>query len=363
MPQKQPNKVGVVRFSALGDVVLTIPVLYDACVANPDVQFVMITRKAFVGLFINTPSNLTVRGIDLKKDYKGMGGMMRLAAELDVDTFIDLHSVLRTWMIDARLRMRGVRVVVFDKARKEKRNLVKKGAAKSGVISHVTERYADAFLNAGLALKSEFRGLFAEKPADSSLFASLHSPKKEEQLWIGVAPFAAHKGKVYPIDLIYKAIKAMVEDNPDAKVFLFGGGETETAILRRYAEEATPNKVFCVAGSKIGFGGELALMASLDVMVCMDSGNMHMAAIAGARTVSIWGATHPAAGFGPWCPAGKPKDWHRTLQVPRICRPCSVFGNKPCKYLEESSIPPCMSAIDPLSITFAALDINKKPII
>lgn len=73
---------------------------------------------------------------------------------------------------------------------------------------------------------------------------------------------------------------------------------------------------------------ELALIRQLDLMLCMDSGNMHLAALSGVPVLSIWGATHPFAGFGPYGQADK-----HLLQIPNDvlpCRPCSVFGNKPC---------------------------------
>ena len=60
----------------------------------------------------------------------------------------------------------------------------------------------------------------------------------------------------------------------------------------------------------------------------MDSGNMHLAALSGTRVLSIWGATHPDAGFGPWGQGDE-----GIIQVPAdvlTCRPCSVFGNVPC---------------------------------
>ena len=363
MLQKPANKVGIVRFSALGDVALTIPVVYNACLSNPQMQFVMVTRKAFAALFVNAPQNLTVRGIDLKNEYKGLAGMYRLASELDVDTFVDLHSVMRTWMLDARLRLKGVRVSVFDKARAEKKRLVRNGANHCEKISPVTVRYARAFRAAGIKVDSHFRGLYNTQASDPSLYSAIHGPKQKNELWIGVAPFAAHAGKVYPIDLIQRAVREMVAATGNAHVFLFGGGKAEKEVLENIAKNATSKNVCCVAGSGIGFAGELALMSDLDVMVCMDSGNMHMAAIAGARTVSVWGATHPAAGFCPWHPEGMAAGWHKPIQIHRDCRPCSVFGNKPCRFVEPGTTPPCMAAIDPLTITFAALDINKKPII
>ena len=70
---------------------------------------------------------------------------------------------------------------------------------------------------------------------------------------------------------------------------------------------------------------ELALMSHLDVMVSMDSGNMHLASLINTPVVTIWGATHPLAGFMGWNQSEE-----NAVQVDLPCRPCSVYGNKPC---------------------------------
>ena len=81
---------------------------------------------------------------------------------------------------------------------------------------------------------------------------------------------------------------------------------------------------FNVAG-KISFKEELQLISQLTLMVSMDSANMHLASIYGVPVVSIWGATHPFAGFYGWR-----QDVNNIVQADLFCRPCSVFGNKPC---------------------------------
>lgn len=76
---------------------------------------------------------------------------------------------------------------------------------------------------------------------------------------------------------------------------------------------------------KLKLDGELALISHLNVMVSMDSANMHLASLVGVPVVSVWGATHPFAGFMGW---GQSMDNAVQLDLP--CRPCSIFGNKPC---------------------------------
>ena len=157
--------------------------------------------------------------------------------------------------------------------------------------------------------------------------------------YIGIAPFAAHGGKIYPPELMEQVL-ARLQADADAgrhmRIFLFGGGAHEQEVLERWA-----GKYPCatsLAGKRYGFPAELALFNHLDAVVSMDSANMHLAAIAGAPTISIWGATHPYCGFRGWRQSDDD-----TIQLPIECRPCSVFGDKPCYRGDHL----CMNAIKP----------------
>ena len=75
----------------------------------------------------------------------------------------------------------------------------------------------------------------------------------------------------------------------------------------------------------MGFETELSIMSQLDVMLSMDSANMHLASLVNTPVISIWGATHPYAGFMGWR-----QDKSNTVEIELPCRPCSIFGNKPC---------------------------------
>ena len=93
---------------------------------------------------------------------------------------------------------------------------------------------------------------------------------------------------------------------------------------------------------------ELALMSHLDVMVSMDSGNMHLASLVNTPVVSIWGATHPLAGFMGW---GQSEQ--NAVQIDLSCRPCSVYGNKPCLRKDYA----CLHQITPAIITQRILSV------
>ncbi len=137
---------------------------------------------------------------------------------------------------------------------------------------------------------------------------------------IGIAPFAKHRGKIYPTDEMAQVV-AHFAVTRGAAVFLFGAGD-ERLVLETW-EQRFPN-VQSMAG-KLSLYDELALIQQLPVMITMDSANMHLASFVGTPVVSVWGATHPYAGFYGW-----QQPSHNAVQANIPCRPCSVFGNKPC---------------------------------
>lgn len=329
----------VTRFSALGDIAMTIPALYDACTSNPDVQFLMLTRKGPAKMFVNSPKNLRVLGINLD-DYKGAAGLWRLANELvkaGVSKMVDLHDVLRTQLLRAFLASKGIPSVRLHKGRVAKRNLTRASNKHIVPLKNSVERYRDAFRRAGLNMTPSFRSVFPSPP-NPDLFAAATPPKLPGEKWIGVAPFAKHKGKIYPPELMQQALAIMAEKE-NVKIFIFAGGPDEEARARIWADMFP--SVTSLANLNMGFEAELALMSFCDVVLSMDSANMHLASLAGTRVVSVWGATHPFCGF-----MGFGQSEQDAIQLQMSCRPCSVFGNKPCRRGDYH----CLRGISPLRI-------------
>ena len=95
--------------------------------------------------------------------------------------------------------------------------------------------------------------------------------------WIGIAPFAKHKGKIYPLERMELVVKELSSKN-GIKLFFFGNGPEEEGTIESWCNKY-PNTVSFVG--KSNFNGELRLISHLDVMVCMDSANMHMASLVG----------------------------------------------------------------------------------
>lgn len=317
------------RFSALGDVAMTVPVVYSACRLNSDVRFVMVTKKQTSGLFVNAPENLVVYGADVKGRHSGPAGLWRLFGDLrrefSPSAFIDLHDVTRTRIIRGMARLTGMRVSVFDKGRAEKKRLVRhRGHVPLRQLPTSYERYAGAFKALGYKVDPDkFTSLFA--PGDQLMPLGDISPEKEPgEIWIGIAPFAAHRGKVYPPDKMERVI-ALLSAMPRSRIFMFGAGDEEREAIERWCEKFPG--IVSMARRRHGFAAEFNLLRRIDVMVTMDSANMHIASLAGVPVASIWGQTHPCCGFYGW----RQQRADAVEIVGMECRPCSVFGNRECR--------------------------------
>ncbi|MEC5394040.1 glycosyltransferase family 9 protein [Bergeyella sp. RCAD1439] len=285
---------------------MTVPVLRVFLEQNPDVEVVMVSRKSFSGLFEGV-DRLVFHGVDLN-DYKGLLGMRRLFGELAKayapECVADLHDVIRSKILTFCFRWQGFKTSKINKGKKEKKKLTDVWNLDKKQLKTTVERYADVFRTLGFSveLSHELRGGKADKKG------------------IGFAPFAQHKGKRLPLEKSYELAKALAQKAP---VFFFGGGAEETALLERWAREIPNTQSYA---GKLTLVEELAKIAELSVMVSMDSANMHLASLVGTRCVSVWGATHPYAGF-----LGYGQRLEDVVQVSDLtCRPCSVFGNKAC---------------------------------
>lgn len=315
----------IIRFTAIGDVVMTAPVVHDLAAQYPQLQITVLSKERMAAYFANMPGNVSFRGVNLNS-YKGLGGLFRLFRELrreDYDLVADFHDVIRSKVLRLLFRLSGKRVAHIRKGREEKKALTVEGSGKKQLRTSF-QRYADVLEKLGYPVQLTY------KPEKK------HHPSAAER-WIGIAPFAAHAGKIYPLEKMKEVVTRLVA-SPSVSVFLFGGGKKEKEILEAW--EALSPQVKSMVG-KLSQQEELDLMSQLDAMISMDSANMHMASLVGTPVLSIWGATHPYAGFMGW---GQSEE--NAVQVDLDCRPCSVFGNKPCKRGDYA----CLNQITPALI-------------
>ncbi|MCM1369571.1 MAG: glycosyl transferase family 1 [Candidatus Amulumruptor caecigallinarius] len=342
MPKNRERRAVLIsRFSALGDVAMTLPTVYDACAANPDTQFYFLTRHHPARVFINRPDNLTMATVNLD-NYKGIPGLWRLAKALrkryGITDYVDLHDVLRTKVLRLFMQIAGVRTNRIRKGRRAKKQLTRRNQKVLVQLKPTVDRYKEVFYAAGIPLANDFRSLYGNGKGDPNEFAAVTSPKRPGEKWLAVAPFAKHKGKIYPFENMERVI-AHFDHTGEYKIFIFGFGKEETELIgmleKRYAH------VVNMARANIGIPAELSLLSHCDTMLSMDSANMHLASLVALRTVSVWGATHPYTGFLGW--QQRTRD---VVQLDMTCRPCSVFGDKPCFRGDYH----CLNGITPMMI-------------
>lgn len=332
---QKSKRILVIRFSAIGDVAMVLPLLYSMAEAYPEHQFTFLSQAFLEKLLINKPNNLHFYPVYLKEGERTIGGIIRLFRRLygeGFDTVVDLHDVLRTKVLRTLFRLCGMKVRGIDKGRSEKKALTRKEAKAFRPLTTTVERYRQALESAGFIFPLTFRSLFEHNVPELGEVTKLFGSKCGS--WIGVAPFAKHRGKIYPIEKCTELIQELSHPS-NRRIFLFGGGAEELIQLNQLAS-GFENVV--VAGGRFGLADELALMSQLDAMVSMDSANMHFASLVGIPVVSVWGATHPYAGFMGY---RQSEEWAVQLDLP--CRPCSVFGDKPC-YRGDFA---CMEQLNP----------------
>lgn len=316
----------VIRLSSMGDVALVMPALNAVLRQYPDVTITMITRPQFVPLFQNT-KRIQCMAARVKGRHKGIAGLYRLYKEIikkqKPDKVIDLHDVIRSHILCAYLRKDGIPVFRIDKGRQEKKALTRRENKIFVQLKHSVDRYLDVFTSAGFPASLSRNDLVFKQAPLPSEFLKENGLVPKNNLWIGIAPFAKHVEKIWPLTKMEQVMEALTQEG--YQLFLFGGGAEELTVFEKLKIKFTK---IIVVPEKLSLAHESGLIRMLDLMVTMDSANMHLAALSGVPVVSVWGATHFFAGFGPL--NGNEK---YMVQIPHeelSCRPCSVFGNKPC---------------------------------
>lgn len=338
----------VIRFSAMGDVAMTVPVVYSLAKQYPHVRITVLSRPFARPFFTDLAPNIGFMEADIKGEYKGIKGLNALYRRLVAKQFTaiaDLHSVLRSDYLRMRFNLDNFKVAHIDKHRKGKRKLI--AANNKQFVQQPTsfQNYADVFARLGYPVDLDFTSIYGEGKGDlaslpEQIFTDpegiIHKPGENAAPWIGIAPFAAHKGKIYPTEKMETVIQQLIHSYPQARLYLFGGGKDETPIMNEWAGKYP--QVINASAQLSGLSQELNLMSHLDVMLSMDSGNMHLASLVHTPVVSVWGATHPYAGFMGWN-----QNILHAVQIDLSCRPCSIYGNKPCMRGDYA----CLNNIEP----------------
>lgn len=321
MTLKKKSHLLIFRLSAMGDVAMTVPVIRALVAQYPEVRVTVVSRPFFKPFFKGIP-RVDFFAVDVKKNHKGFLGLLRLYTDLkalEPDYFADFHNVLRSQIVRNLFAFSGVKRAVLDKGRAAKKALTRLENKVFAPVPTMFENHVETLKKLGFTVDLS-QPKFPTIENMSPVLKAITGPKQEH--WIGIAPFAQYATKVYPLDLMQQVIDGLAEKE-DNKIFLFGGGDQEQALLNQLKRD---NPQVIVMVGKVKLQDELILIQHLDVMLSMDSGNAHLAAMLGKKVITLWGATHPYAGFAPF---NQPPDYAITAdrkQYPLL--PLSVYGNK-----------------------------------
>ena len=327
----------------MGDVAMVVPVVYSLAQQYPNIRITVLSRTFARPLFEDLAPNVNFMAADLKKEYHGIKGLNTLYRRLAAKQFTavaDLHNVLRSEYLRLRFNIGHYRVEHINKHRKGRRRITSTHAKRLEQQPTSFENYVEVFKKLGYPVEINFKSIFPEgEKGNLNMLPKGINVKNSFEQWIGIAPFAAHEGKVYPPRLTHQVIEQLLQKYPKTRIFLFGRGQQEDQYFREWCQ-IHPECLY-VSHQLESLHQELILMSHLDAMISMDSSNMHLASLTGTPVVSVWGATHPYAGFLGW---GQSTD--NIVQIDLECRPCSIYGQKPCRRGDYA----CMNGIAPETI-------------
>jgi ADP-heptose:LPS heptosyltransferase len=315
----------VIRLSAMGDVAMTVPVLRYFSIQNPEVKITVVSRPFFKPFFDTIP-NVSFFCVDLKKRHKGFLGLLCLffdLKKLKITHVADLQNVLRSKVIRSLFILSGKKAAATDKGRKAKKALTR---AKNKIFEptkSMFERHVETFKKLGFQIDLTNPKFPKKADLSNEILSKINEISDFSKMkLIGIAPFAQYESKVYPFDLMQEVIDKFAT-NQHQRILLFGGGKEEIQKLNQLQNK---HKNVIVIAGKLSLTEELQLISNLDVMLSMDSGNSHIAAMLGVKVITLWGSTHPHLGFKPFNQPMENCLVSDRNKYPKL--PTSVYGNK-----------------------------------
>jgi ADP-heptose:LPS heptosyltransferase len=343
-----PKHLLIMRLSAIGDVAMTVPVVLALRQQYPDLKITVVSRPLFKKFFSLIP-DISFYEADVENSQNGLIGLYKLYKDLSllgIDCFADLHNILRSKVISTFFKLNKVPVVSLNKDRAERKKLT---ALHTKILSPMTpliDRHAEVCKKLQLPIALSKVKLLGKQ--SMSIKVQEITGKKNTK-WIGIAPFAAYETKMYPLSSMKEVIKLQAQE--DCKIFLFGGGKSEVDALESIA--SISKNCINIAGN-LNFQQELELISNLDLMLSMDSGNGHMAAMFGVPVITMWGNTHPFAGFLPFRQPIENSLLPDLEKYPFL--PTSIYGNKNIPNYKD-----CMKSIDPELVVLKIKSVLAKP--
>ncbi|PZP52126.1 MAG: glycosyl transferase [Pseudopedobacter saltans] len=323
-------KILIIRFSSIGDIVLTSPVVRCLKKQLPQAEIHYLTKPAFASIVESNPYLSKTKLLD--KDWKKM--MKDLQTE-KYDLIVDLHHNIRTLRI--KWGLRSVKSVSFNKLNYEKWLMVRFKVNKLPNL-HIVDRYLQAVQY--LQVRNDDAGLDFFIKDQERMSISDMLPDSHQSGYIGVVIGASYETKQLPFHKLSELCQKL-----RGPIVLLGGKEDMENGQKLSA--LNPEKIFDACG-KFSLMESAFLVSKADQVISHDTGLMHIAAAFQKPIISVWGNTIP--GFGMYPYYGKSKSQNISFEVDHLpCRPCSKIGFHSCpkkhfRCMEEQDID-AMSAI------------------
>ncbi len=305
---------------------MMVPVVKSLAEQYPQLNITVLSKPFARFFFESMAHNVHFMQADPQEELQGIHQLNGLYRRLTAKYFTavaDFHDILRTKYLRMRFNLAFYKTAHINKHHWQRKHLTRQCHKTLVQLPTSFDNYAEVLRKLGYPVDIKFHSIYGEGKGDFSIIADRIEARKDGEKWIGIAPFAAHKGKIYPTEKTKQTVSLLLEKLPNCRIFFFGNGEKEHQVIA----EMTALSPRCVNASVTlhNLGEELILMSHIDTMLTMDSANMHLASLTGTRVVSVWGATHRYAGF---------LGWHQkatdVVELDLPCRPCSIFGNKKC---------------------------------
>jgi len=314
------QKILIIRMSALGDIILTTPLLRAVAEEFPEAEIDFLTKKQFAEVLKYHPRLSRVLGFEPEQGFFGLLKLIRKLRAEKYDLVIDLHinprSILVRYLSGARLQRRYFKRSLERRLLKWFRlNFLKNSQP-------VAERYFTAL---------EDFGIFPDGRSPEIYFSERESEKarriigeRADQPLVGLAPGASRYTKRWPADR-FAQLGEWLAQRLNAQIFILGG-EQDVGVSNQVREMLTGKGI----KSALDLTGELniletsALINELDLIISNDTALMHIATAVDTPVLAIFGPTSRELGFFPYSPKAQ------VIELDLKCRPCSLHGDKKC---------------------------------
>lgn len=303
------RKILIIRFSSIGDIVLTTPVVRCVKQQLKDIELHVLTKKKYAGLYISNPYVDKVHEFD-----NSLRDVIRELKKENFDFVADLQRNMRSRKVRCALKCRNA---TFNKLDLKKLLYT---TLKINILPdvHIVERYFEAVSSIGV--KNDGRGLdfFI---GDVNQMSESDIPEEFRDGFYAVSIGGSYPTKVMPDDMVVELIKRLGEP----VILLGGNGDMERAAR---ITEAVGKNVGNPVG-KINLEQSASIIKMSKALLTGDTGMMHIAAALHKPVVSVWGNTVPEFGMYPYMPENQSLSQIVEYKGLR-CRPCSKLGYKQC---------------------------------